>query len=62
MDKKRKYAKFLIEGCLRLKEGDKLFIIANNFTEEFVNILILEAKKMGITDIETLINYPEKHK
>ncbi len=62
MDRKRKYAKFLIEGCLRLKKNDKLFIISTNFTEDFVNLLTLEAKNMGIVDVETLINYPLKQK
>ena len=32
-DLKRKYAKFLVEGCLRLKKGDKLFIIGYNLID-----------------------------
>lgn len=58
----RKYAKFLLEGCLRLKKGDKLFIIAYDLIEDFVNIVIDEAKKIGINDVETLINSPSKQR
>jgi len=61
-EKIRKYAKFLIEGCLRLKNDDKLFIIAYDLVEDFVNVVIEEAKKMGITNIETLINSPKKQR
>ncbi len=59
---KRKYAKFLIEGCLKLQEGDKLFIIGYNLIEDFIKIIIEEAKKLGIRDIKTLINDPFKQK
>lgn len=58
-EKIRKYAKFLIEGCLRLKKGDKLFIIAYDLIQDFVDILTEEANQMGIFDIEYLINHPE---
>ncbi len=61
-DLKRKYAKFLIEGCLRLKEGDKLFIIGYNLIEDFIKLVIEEANKLGITEIKTLINDPFKQK
>lgn len=61
-EKIRKYAKFLIEGCLRLKTGDKLFIIAYDLVEDFVEIVKEEANKLGIKDIETLINCPEKQR
>ncbi len=54
----KKYAKFLLEGCLRLNKGDKLFIIAYDLVEDFVNVVKDEAKKMGINEIETLINSP----
>ena len=59
---KRKYARFLIEGCLKLKKGDKLFIIGYNLIEDFIHLVIEEANKMGITDIKTLINDPFKQK
>lgn len=61
-NKKRKYAKFLIEGCLRLKTGDKLFIIGYDIVKDFIDIISEEARKLGITDIEYLINSPEKQK
>ena len=61
-NKKRKYAKFLIEGCLRIKQGDKLFIIGYDLINEFIDIISEEAKKLGITDIEYLISSPEKQK
>ena len=50
-----KYAKFLLEGCLALNEGEKLFITGNKEIEKFVDIVIEEAHKLKITDIETLI-------
>lgn len=59
---KRKYARFLLEGCLRLKRDDKLFIIAYDLIEDFVDILTKEAKSLGINDIEYLISSPEKQK
>lgn len=61
-DLKRKYAKFLIEGCLKLCKGDKLFIIGYNLIEDFIGFVVEEAKKLGICDIKTLINDPFKQK
>ena len=61
-NKKRKYARFLLEGCLRLKRGDKLFIIGYDIINDFIEIVIEEAKDLGITDIESLISSPEKQK
>ncbi len=61
-NKKRKYARFLIEGCLRLKQGDKLFIIGYDLINDFIDIISEEAKKIGITDIQYLINNPEKQR
>lgn len=61
-NKKRKYAKFLIEGCLRLKSGDKLFIIGYDVIKDFIDIVTEEAKKLGITNIEYLINSPKEQK
>lgn len=54
-DLKRKYAHFLLLGCLALKEGDKLFITANKEVEEFVDLVIAEAHRLKFDDIETLI-------
>lgn len=61
-NKKRKYARFLIEGCLKLKKGDKLFIVATDIINDFIDIVIEEARELGITDIEYLISSPEKQK
>lgn len=58
MDKKRKYAKFLIKGCLRLNKDSKLFIIGNTYIIDFINIVREEANNLGIKDIKTLINNP----
>ena len=62
MDKKRKYAKFLIEGCLNLSADDKLFIISSTIINDFTNLVIDEAHKLGITKIETLMTEPFKQK
>ena len=59
---KRKYAKFLIEGCLELGVNDKLFIIGSSVINDFINIVKEEALKLGIHDIETLISDPFKQK
>jgi len=48
----RKYAKFLIDGCLRLKSGDKLFIIGSMIIEDFISLVSEEARKLGIEDIK----------
>lgn len=61
-DLKKKYAKFLLEGCLRLKKGDKLFIVAYDIIEDFVNIVTEVAHDLGIYDIEYLINFPTKQR
>lgn len=61
-DLKRKYAKFLIEGCLNLKEGDKLFVIGYQVIEDFIHLVVDEAHKMGIDDVKTFIRDPFKQK
>lgn len=57
-DLKRKYARFLIKGCLRLNAGDKLFIIASSVIEDFVDVVRREAFSLGIKDVEIQINNP----
>lgn len=57
-EKKRKYAKFLLTGCLNLKDDDKLFIIASDMISDFVDIIKNEAKSIGVNKIETLISHP----
>lgn len=61
-DLKRKYARFLIEGCLKLDKKSKLFIIGYTIIEDFINLVVEEAKKLGINDIKTLINDPYKQR
>ncbi len=63
MDEKiRKYARFLLQGCLGLTKNDRLFIIADDIIQDFVNVVIEEAHQMEIVDIETLIQYRSKQK
>ena len=52
---KRKYARFLVEGCLGLTKEDKLFITASMIIKDFVDIVIKEAKNLGIHTIQTLL-------
>ncbi len=59
---KRKYARFLIEGCLKLTAKDKLFIIGYSLIEDFIKLVIEEAKDIGIKEIKTLINNPFNQK
>lgn len=50
-EKKRKYAKFLIKRCLSMKAGEPLLISYLTEQQDFVKIVIEEAKRIGITDI-----------
>ena len=50
-EKKRKYAKFLIQRCLSMKAGEPLLISYLTEQQDFVKIVIEEAKRIGITDI-----------
>ena len=52
---KQKYARFLVEGCLGLTKEDKLFITGNTEIKSFVDIVIEEAKNLGIQTIETFL-------
>ena len=61
-DLKRKYARFLVEGCLKLGKGDKLFIIGYNLIEDFMQLVKEEALKLGVIDVKMLINDPFKQK
>ena len=58
----RKYAKFILEGCLKLNEGDKLFIIGIDLINDFIEIVKEEANNLGIFDIKYLISSPKKQK
>ena len=61
-EKIRKYANFLLLGCLRLNKEDKLFIIGYDLIKDFIDVIIEEARKIGINDIEILIESPHKQK
>ena len=50
-EKKRKYAKFLIQRCLSMKAGEPLLISYLTEQQDFVKIVIEQAKRIGITDI-----------
>ena len=50
-----KYAKFLVEGCLKLTNEDKLFIIGNDLIEDFIEVVFLKAQELGIKEIKKLV-------
>ena len=52
---KRKYARFLLEYCLQLKNNDKVFIIGSKEITDFIDILIAEANNMHLI-VKTYIN------
>jgi len=58
----RKYANFLLVGCLKLTKDDKLFIIGNTLINDFLEIVKDEANKIGIKNIEVLNINLEKQK
>ncbi len=45
------YIKLLIDGCLKVKKGDALFISYDKINTEFVDKLVSYAKNNGINDI-----------
>ncbi len=45
------YIKLLIDGCLKVKKGDSLFISYDKINNEFVDKLVSYAKNKGIDDI-----------
>lgn len=61
-EKIRKYVRFLLTGCLKLKCGDKLFVIGTTLYQQFIDIVKDEAQKLGIINIEFLISNPWKQK
>ena len=46
-EKKRKYAKFLIQRCLSMKAGEPLLISYLTEQQDFVKIVIEEAKRIA---------------
>ncbi len=59
-DLKRKYARFVLEGCLKIKKGTPLYISSKPYLKEFTELLVDEAKKMGVTDIYLEIRDPQR--
>lgn len=59
-DKKRKYAKFLINRCLSMKQGEPLVIGYLKDHKPFVDIIKEEANKLGITEIYDIENDSDK--
>ena len=57
-----KYAKVLLDTCLKIEKGQPLFISANPERKDFVDIICSLAKERGVNDIYlSLINPIEKH-
>ena len=46
-----KYIKLLLEKCVNFENSKALFINYDKVNKDFINKLIIEAKKMGVTDI-----------
>ncbi len=51
MDLKEKYARVILESCLRIEKETPLFISYNKERKDFVDIVTKIAKELGITDI-----------
>ncbi len=50
-DLKRKYAKFILEGCLKVTKEKPLYLSIHPEIETFGNLLVEEAKKLGVEDL-----------
>ena len=61
-EKKRRYANFLISRCLSMNAGEPLLIGYITEQKNFVNIIMEEARKLGITEIYEIENNKEKTK
>ena len=51
MDLKEKYARVLLESCLKIEKDQPLFISYNKERKDFVDIVTNIAKELGVTDI-----------
>ena len=51
MDLKEKYAKVILESCLKIEKNQPLFISYNKERKDFVDIVTSIAKELGVTDI-----------
>ncbi len=59
-DLKRKYARFILEGCLKIHKDKPLYIASYPYIQDFTDLLVSEAKKMGVTDIYLEIRDPKR--
>ena len=59
---KRKYARFILEECLKVKEGKPLYIASKSYLEDFTNLFVQEAKNLGVTDIYLEVTDPMKQR
>ena len=46
-----KYAKVILNSCLKIKKNQQLFVSANTEAMEFVRIVANEAYKIGVKEI-----------
>jgi len=57
-EKIKKYARFLLEGCLNLKANDKLFVIGSTLILDFINVIKKVAQEIGVNDVQYFITNP----
>ena len=57
---KKKYARVILESCLKIEKGQPLFISYNIERQDFVDIVIEIAKELGVTDIYCDVSDPYK--
>ncbi len=57
----RKYAQLLVNYCLELKKGDKLFVQSTLLAEPLVRVVFREAIKMG-AHVEFSLDFQERNK
>ena len=51
MNLQEKYARVILESCLKIEKDQPLFISYNKERKDFVNIVTDIAKEIGVTDI-----------
>lgn len=51
----KKYAKFLVKDCLKVKNGQPLLIVGSKVIESFANIVKEEAEKLNIGEVFLLL-------
>ena len=51
MSLKEKYARVILESCLKIEKDQPLFISYNKERKDFVDIVTNIAKELGVTDI-----------